>query len=84
MGQIKVSDVGSQQEALGSEVCDTGAEGETKGQLAPTEPFSTVLIRDEFLNHSYKYQDLLDRTLQQLESEFTPRTSSARRASHST
>lgn len=68
VGQIKLSKRGQKQEALSSEVCDVSAEG--KVQLAPPEPFSTALVRDEFLNYSYKFMGLIDRTLQQLQSEF--------------
>lgn len=69
VGQIKLSNGGYQQEALSSEVCGASAELKTKVKLAPAEPFSMGLIRDEFLNYSYKYMGLIDRTLQQLQSE---------------
>ncbi|XP_027024931.2 dynein axonemal heavy chain 10 isoform X2 [Tachysurus fulvidraco] len=66
VGQIKLSKV--DQEAVSSEVSNTGPEAKPKVQLAPSEPLSTALIRDEFLNYTYKYMGLTDRTLHQLQS----------------
>lgn len=68
--QIKLSNGGYQQEVLSSVGCDASAELNTKDQLALAEPLSTGLIRDEFLNYSYKFMGLIDRTLQQLQCEF--------------
>lgn len=76
VGQIRLSSLGYQQEARSSEGSDVSAELKTKSLLAPADPFSTALIRDECLNYSYKYMVLTDRTLQQLQSEFN-RTPSA-------
>lgn len=72
VGQIKLSSGFYQPEALSSEVDASNADAElkTKVQQAPAEPLSTALIRDEFLNYSQKYMGLIDRTLQQLQSEF--------------
>ncbi|XP_053509735.1 dynein axonemal heavy chain 10 isoform X2 [Ictalurus furcatus] len=68
VGQIRLSSLGYQQEARSSEGSDVSTELKTKGLLAPADPFSTALIRDECLNYSYKYMVLTDRTLQQLQS----------------
>ncbi|TUV82046.1 Dynein heavy chain 10, axonemal [Bagarius yarrelli] len=66
VGQIKQSSQGSQQEQVGTGVRDESTE--VKSKLAPTEPLSAALIRDEFLNYSLKYMNLTERTLQQLQS----------------
>lgn len=78
MPLLSVGQIKHQQDALSSEVSEASVDPKTNVQLGPAEPFSMALIRDEFLNYSYKYIGLIDRTLQQLQSELnkTPSASS--------
>lgn len=69
MPLLSVGQIKHQQEELSSEFSDANADLNTKVQQGPGEPISTSLMRDEFLNYSYKYMGHLDRTLQQLQSE---------------